>query len=87
MTVRRFTDANGIEWRVRLVVNAPRIGPMHPPQSAQFRPAAAWLSFDSERERRRLSPVPPNWEEAPQPELERLLQLATVMTIRLRNDG
>lgn len=35
-----------------------------------------WLAFESARERRRLSPIPPDWEEAPDAELERLCRAA-----------
>lgn len=35
-----------------------------------------WLAFESARERRRLSPIPPGWETAPDAELERLCRSA-----------
>jgi hypothetical protein len=84
MDERRFHDAVGNEWRVHIVVHAPRIGPMYPAHSAQFRPSSAWLAFESESERRRLSPVPLGWEGADVDELQRLLQSATVITRRVK---
>ena len=39
-------------------------------------PIREWLAFDSEIEKRRLIPVPENWEELPDRELERLCQQA-----------
>jgi hypothetical protein len=83
MVERRFTDTNGTAWRVYLVMAAPKVAPMQVPLSAQFRPVKASLAFDSERERRRLAPVPGGWEEAPPSELERLLRLAITVTIRI----
>lgn len=35
-----------------------------------------WLAFESAGERRRLSPIPPGWEDAPDSELERLCRSA-----------
>ena len=83
MRERRFKDANGTEWRVYVVITAPKVAPLQPPLSAQFRPARSSLAFDSENERRRLTPAPLEWEDAPPAELERLLQQAMTVTIRL----
>jgi hypothetical protein len=83
MLERRFKDASGTEWRVHVVINAPKVAPMQPAQSWQFRPVKASLAFDSERERRRLAPIPHGWEDAPSSELERLLGTALTITIRL----
>ena len=83
MHERRFKDANGTEWRAYVVITAPKVAPLQPPLSAQFRPARSSLAFDSESERRRLSPVPPRWEDVTLAELERLLQQAMTVTIRL----
>jgi|SRR5579884_1389308 len=40
--------------------------------------AAGWLVFETANEKRRLAPVPPNWMELSDAELERLRQQATV---------
>lgn len=39
-----------------------------PPES---KPGGGWLVFDSEEEKRRLSPVPPDWEACP---VDRLME-------------
>lgn len=36
-----------------------------------------WLSFDSERERRRVGPIPKDWEQLPAERLELLCKIAT----------
>ena len=83
MRERKFKDANGTEWRAYVVIMAPKVAPLQPPLSAQFRPVRSSLAFDSENERRRLTPAPIGWEEAPPDELERLLHQAMTVTIRL----
>lgn len=35
-----------------------------------------WLAFESARERKRLSPIPAKWEDAPDSELARMCQAA-----------
>lgn len=83
MGERRFTDAKGTEWRVHLVVTAPKVAALQVPRSAQFRPANTSLAFDNDRERRRLAPVPHGWENAPVDELEQMLNRALTITIRI----
>jgi hypothetical protein len=41
-----------------------------------------WLCFEAEADKRRLTPVPPRWDEAPDAELEGLLQRASPVTRR-----
>jgi hypothetical protein len=81
MARRKFTDAAGVEWDVYDVVALPGFGrpgePQLAPHSEVFRAARTWLMFESAAEKRRLSPIPDNWETAPQDELQRLLSLAT----------
>ena len=55
MQIREFADADGVLWRVWSTI--PRAGGAHPM-------IAGWLTFDSERARRRLVPVPPGWQDA-----------------------
>jgi hypothetical protein len=84
MTDRQFTDSNGTGWRVHLVVSAPpKVGPLQLPGSTQFRPANMSLGFESDRERRRLAPVPHGWESASVAQLEQMLNRALVITIRV----
>ena len=87
MNERRFRDAEGVEWRVHVIVQAPKVGPLYPAHSAQFRPATAWLAFDSNLERRRLSPVPKGWEDVDAEQLQQLLRTATLITRRLKEGG
>ena len=43
-----------------------------------------WLAFESDRERRRLSPIPSGWEQASESELERLCQRAAAAAVPRR---
>ena len=83
MPERRFTDSNGKEWRVCLVVTAPKVAALQLPRSTQFRPANMSLAFENDRERRRLAPVPHGWEHASSHELEQMLNRALTITIRI----
>jgi len=83
MPERRFTDSNGKEWRVHLVVTAPKVAALQLPRSTQFRPANMSLAFENERERRRLAPVPPGWEHASPGDLEQMLSRALTITLRI----
>jgi hypothetical protein len=71
-THRTLTDARGIWWDVFAV---------HP----EVRPASlkgtfqqGWLTFDSGTEKRRLSPIPPDWQRLTDEELMELLSRAEV---------
>lgn len=44
-----------------------------------------WLTFDSGRERRRLAPIPVNWEEAPTAQLRGFCERAAIVRITPRN--
>ncbi len=43
---------------------------------------SGWLCFESQSEKRRLSPIPPGWEQAPDEELESLFRNARAVTRR-----
>jgi hypothetical protein len=66
---RTFRDAQGVTWSVWAV---------HPQHSGNRRAGLrgtfvqGWLAFVCEVEKRRLSPVPDNWLECDDAELERL---------------
>jgi hypothetical protein len=47
--------------------------------------SGGWLTFESERERRRLSPIPAGWEDAPQNELAGLCARAAAAHSRGRS--
>lgn len=61
-------DGSGVERRVR---DAPEMFiercRERAPESA---PGGGWLAFDSEEEKRRLSPVPEDWEVCPERRLK-----------------
>lgn len=70
--LREFTDDDGVTWRVwdvtpslhdRLSPNARKIG---------LRVPAGWLCFESPRERRRLTPIPDDWETIDAGSLKRM---------------
>jgi hypothetical protein len=92
MAHREFVDSQGILWEVWTVFpeyaerrrqSSPGIAPQLDRRGrSEFRVplgsewAAGWLCFKSNSEKRRLAPVPANWTEAPESELERLCQSA-----------
>jgi hypothetical protein len=65
MTIREFTDSNGVVWRVWSSV---------PPKRITFdeRLRGGWLTFESALGRRRLAPIPPAWQEASAEQLEEM---------------
>jgi hypothetical protein len=48
--------------------------------------SGGWLTFESANERRRLSPIPPGWETAPDAELEQMCRTATATPRSIRSD-
>ena len=60
--LREFTDDDGTKWRVWDVNPSlqqhlsPRL------QEVSLRVPSGWLCFESPRERRRLTPIPEEWE-------------------------
>jgi hypothetical protein len=91
MAHRQFTDSAGHTWDVWDVhpTTASRaLAHLYPHQSAEsvaespchaVAPGLAdgWLCFGHDAERRRLAPVPAEWEAMGAPELERLLDCAS----------
>jgi len=92
MAHREFTDSHGTRWEVWTVrpEYAERRREAHPEEvplrerreRAEFRvPLGSqwvdgWLCFESNNEKRRLAPVPDDWYEMPEAELERLCETA-----------
>jgi hypothetical protein len=75
-----FTASNGVTWQVYAGTSAPKLsGSVQPADSGLFRPVRTWLAFDSDLERRRLTPAPPSWQSASPEELEQLLNRAIVI--------
>lgn len=75
MALREYRDETGQIWRVWHV--AP--GTFSPGRAAALMPGemhAGWLCFESEREKRRLAPVPPSWEHRPDHELDLMRRAA-----------
>src|SRR5688572_1006599 len=72
MPIRDFTDAGGITWQVW--ATTPMRGEVRP----QF--ASGWLAFESGAERRRLVPIPTEWEDVEEVRLCELLAQATPIT-------
>jgi hypothetical protein len=80
-THRLFDDARGVRWDVWAVYPEAR-----PSQLAAL-PATfqtGWLVFESAGEKRRLSPIPSDWQSLPAGELERLCEHADVAPRRTR---
>ena len=69
MGLREFEDQAGKRWRVWETVPATTAGLSH-----EYR--EGWPTFDGGAERRRLSPVPSNWESLPPERLTMLLRVA-----------
>jgi hypothetical protein len=68
--IRRFLLADDGEWVVFNV--SPGISDMVDPEFCR-----GWLCFEHDDERRRLAPIPKNWEELPEPYLAGLWAAAT----------
>ena len=69
MALREFEDQAGRRWAVWETLPATTAG-----LSPEYH--GGWLTFDDGTERRRLRPVPPNWEALPVERLTMLLRVA-----------
>src|SRR3712207_5165295 len=78
-THRIFRDGHGVRWDVFAVYPETRLS-FRRQLVAPY--ARGWLCFDSPRERRRLSPVPPNWDRLSNAQLEQLGDRAEVVSTR-----
>jgi hypothetical protein len=74
-THRTFADAQGVTWDVFAVYPESR-----PSAHLQLRGTfqQGWLCFDSGAEKRRLSPIPDDWQRLTEHDLARLLERADV---------
>ena len=74
--LREFTDDDGVTWRVWDVNPSlhERLKPRT--QRLALRVPAGWLCFESPRERRRLHPIPEEWETTDEDALKRLCSQA-----------
>lgn len=62
MALRSFTDSQGKAWRVWNVV--PQYAAARDEETMTPGLQGGWLCFDSGTEKRRLSPIPEDWENA-----------------------
>ncbi len=69
MPMLEFVDSNGVTWRVWNTVPSSRTA-----LNGEFE--NGWLTFESETGRKRLAPVPPNWDAAPPDRLELMCRAA-----------
>jgi hypothetical protein len=80
--MRHFRDKAGVEWQVFLTARgSDAVSREH------FLPEAyreGWLVFESSQEKRRLAPVPPNWESLPNEALAALCDKASPQLPRIR---
>jgi hypothetical protein len=70
MPYREFTDSTGVPWKVWNTV--PTAGAVITRDIGD-----GWLTFESATSRRRLAPVPPDWERVPPERLELMCRAAT----------
>ena len=90
MAHRQFTDSAGHTWDVWDVhptTASQTLAELYPQQHVEAKTAdpcgavapglaAGWLCFEQGPERRRLAPIPADWEALPPPDLERLRDCA-----------
>ena len=81
--MRHFRDKAGVEWQVFLTARgSDAVSREH------FLPEAyreGWLVFESAQEKRRLAPVPANWESLPNEALVALCERASPQLPRMRS--
>lgn len=75
MAYREFTDAEGTPWRAWDVTST-RLGEVAAPNAFVAVLRGGWVVFESPSEKRRLSPIPPDWDSLREHELEELCRLA-----------
>lgn len=90
--LRAFTDSAGVEWRVWSVIpnsnlNASRADSLSQSSLRETAFANGWLCFESLDEKRRLAPIPPEWEDDAHPRLEEWCSQAVVVPPRQRKQA
>ena len=81
---RTFTGADGAVWTVR-AVQPQGVGPgNHSRLPGAFR--SGWLAFECDGRKRRLSPIPANWDQLGDQELGELCGEAEEAPVRRRDD-
>jgi hypothetical protein len=71
MPIREFTDSSGVTWRIWSTV--PRS-----PAVYDEKLRGGWLTFESAQGRKRLAPIPRDWEHADPERLELMCRVAEV---------
>jgi hypothetical protein len=83
--VREFCDAAGAAWKVFRATPHTSPGKREKVLPEEFR--SGWLVFECEEERRRLAPIPEDWEELTEAELAQLCMQAAVVPVRSRRSS
>jgi hypothetical protein len=81
MALRNFTDSQGNTWRVWNVV--PQYATRRDEDQMTPGLQGGWLCFENSGEKRRLSPIPADWEDAASEALERYLGQAAAVQQRV----
>ena len=71
MAIREFTDSSGKKWRVWSTVPTS-------PGAYDESLREGWLTFEGAGERRRLAPIPEDWEQATAERLDLMCRVAEV---------
>jgi hypothetical protein len=77
-THRVFEDARGVQWDACAIHPSAPVGRVQLPEPYR----SGWLFFDSVTEKRRLSPIPPDWHAASDDQLRELCAQAEVVPER-----
>ena len=86
--LRGFTDSTGVEWRVWEVLPAPTADTQTSAETFSLSSlketpfANGWLCFESPEEKRRLAPIPVDWQFNDSGFLEQLCQNAAIVPAR-----
>lgn len=85
MALREYTDGDGVAWRVWDVQPRYGGGPTGAPGRAGFTPGLeqGWVCFECATEKRRLTPIPPDWDACSEARLDAYRRYATPV----RSDG
>src|SRR6476661_10426686 len=83
--VREFCDPAGAAWRVFRATPHSSSSKREKVLPEEFR--SGWLVFECDVERRRLAPIPEDWEELTEQELAQLCMQAAVVPARSRRQG
>ena len=77
--LREFTDKNGTRWRVWDINPVLHSRSSNPGKQSSLRVPKGWLCFEGGSERRRLSPIPLEWQQCDDAALESLCASAEIV--------